>query len=203
MAQVAPVRATMDRGALVARFGELCAEEGSVEHTRMADGWLLKRETWRPAVAPKGVVLFAHGTGESTRTIGMRRLAHACVERGFILEAYDVHGHGESLEKNGKPFYPAGFRGAMVESTKTLVDHYVELASLVIAQHKLPLVIMGHSGGGQTICLATDRVVELCASSRSWKCRMITSTLQKTETSAQLKPSTASSASRRRGSTRW
>ena len=162
-AQGAPVQATMDRGELVARFGELCAEEGAVQYAKMKDGWRLKRESWRPAAAAKGVVLFAHGTGESTRTIGMRRLAHACIERGFILEAYDVHGHGESLEKNGKPYYPAGFRGAMLESTMTLVDHYVELAELVITEHRLPLVVMGHSGGGQTICLATDRVVELCA----------------------------------------
>ena len=73
VAPIAPVKATMDRGALVARFGELVAEEGSPEYKTMTDGWRLKRESWRPA-APKGVILFAHGTGEvrTSRVHGQR-----------------------------------------------------------------------------------------------------------------------------------
>lgn len=165
MTKVAPLKVApliMDREALVARFGECEANEGTHEYTAMKDGWKIHRETWTPGGAAKAVILFCHGDGESTRTIGMRRLAAACLKRGFILETFDTNGHGESLEKNGQPLLAKKWRGVTIEKTSVKVDHLIEIAELVIKKHGLPLVIAGHSGGGLTCCLATDRVIELC-----------------------------------------
>ena len=78
MTKVAPLKVApliMDREALVARFGECEANEGTHEYTAMKDGWKIHRETWTPGGAAKAVILFCHGDGESTPTIGMRRLA--------------------------------------------------------------------------------------------------------------------------------
>ena len=69
---------------------------------RMPDGWRLHSETWTPPTGrPKAALLFTHGWNESTLSLGVRRLAHACTSRGIVLVAYDVHAHGLSLEKNG------------------------------------------------------------------------------------------------------
>jgi len=163
MAQVAPEPMTMDREALVKRFGDLEDKEGSVEFVTMRDGWKLKRESWTPAgTEVKGVMLFFHGTGESTRTVGMRRLAFACLKRGIVLETYDRHGHGDSLHKNGKPFMPPAFAGSMIDTKGTNTEHAVEIAELVMKKHGKPLMIMGHSGGGETACMATDRIIAAC-----------------------------------------
>lgn len=129
----------------------------------MKDGWRLHRETWRPTEVPaRAVLLFQHGNAESTRTIGVRRLAYACLKRGFILEAYDKYGHGESLMKNDKMFKPKGFQGAQIETVEAHDDHFVELAELAIKKHHLPFAIMGHSGGGMSACMVTDRIIALC-----------------------------------------
>ena len=130
----------------------------------MEDGWKLLRETWTPTdVAPKAVLLANYGNGESLRSVGIRRLAHACKKRGIILEAYDRAGHGESLEKNGKVFGNPKFRGGLIESVATWENHMVHLAALVLGKHKLPLVVLGHSGAGMIECLASDRIVAACA----------------------------------------
>ena len=162
MASVAPEAKYMDRDALVKRFGELEASEGVHTYMTMKDGWKIHRETWSPSGPATACVLFQHGDGESTRTIGVRRLAHACTKRGWILEAFDANGHGASLEKNGAPFDKPAFRGASVEPTKVKVDHFVALAEAVLEEHGLPLVIAGHSGGGAVAAMATDRIIETC-----------------------------------------
>lgn len=162
MAQVIPSAQKMDRETLVARFGDLVAEEGAHEFATMKDGWKIHRETFTPSGPAKAVLVFAHGNGESTRTIGIRRLAHACVKRGIILETFDSNGHGESLEKNGKLLRKKAFRGQSFEPWTKKIDHLVEIAEIVVKQHKLPLIIGGHSGGGAAACTATDRIIAIC-----------------------------------------
>ena len=160
-APVAPM--VMDRAALNARFGEMEADEGVHDFVTTKDGWKLHRETWSPSEGPaKAVFLFLHGNGESTLTIGVRRLAAALTKRGIILETYDAAGHGQSLEKNGKLAMPAAFRGQTVEPASQKGDHLVEIAELVIKKHQLPLFFSGHSGAGMGACLATDRIIALC-----------------------------------------
>ena len=38
----------------------------------------------------------------------------------------------------------------------------VEIAELLVKEHKLPLIIAGHSGGGVATLCATDRIVKVC-----------------------------------------
>ena len=160
--KVAPAPDAMDREALVARFGELEIKEGVHSYASMQDGWRLHRETWAPAVAAKAVLLFHVGDGESTQTVGVRRLAHACNKRGIILETFDANGFGDSLEKNGKLQLGKAFRGQSIEPTSKKSDHMVEMAELVVTERKLPLIIAGHSGGGAATCVATDRIIAIC-----------------------------------------
>ena len=160
----APVAVTMDRATLVARFGEMEVNEGAKEWVTMKDGWKLMRETWTPAESPKAVVLMNYGNGESTRSIGIRRLAHASLKRGFVLETYDRAGHGESLEKNGKEVAPRGFRGAIIDREKGVsawTDHTVEIAEIIMRKHKLPLIVLGHSGAGAVLGMATNKLIAL------------------------------------------
>ena len=85
MTAVAPGPQYITRDELVKRFGEMEASDGVHEYVTMKDGWKIHRETWKPTGPLKAIFLFQHGDGESTRSIGVRRLAHACLKRGFIL----------------------------------------------------------------------------------------------------------------------
>ena len=69
---IAPAGNTMDR------FGPLELKGGSSTYSKMRDGWLIHTETWIPGGKGKAraVVLHGHGAGESTLTLGVRRLAH-------------------------------------------------------------------------------------------------------------------------------
>ena len=163
MSTVAPTPAKMDRSAMVQLYGELEADEGAHEFVTMKDGWTLHTETWVPNVPAKAVVLFAHGGAESTRTLGVRRLAHAFTQRGIVLATYDQYGHGESMQKNGKQFGKLGFRGGLRDAGYGQFDaHYVEIAEHVIEKHRLPFIMSGHSLGGTAACMATDAVITKC-----------------------------------------
>jgi len=135
---------------------------GMKDTHKMSDGWVIHSETWTPSGEPRAVLLHGHGWMESTVTIGMRRIAKQCLARNIILVAYDQHGHGESLEKNGIKM-PEKRRGVLDSSGfAVLGDHMVAMSKFVLDKYKLPLMIMGHSLGADGACLGTRRIVEEC-----------------------------------------
>ena len=132
-------------------------EPGVSAYHDMADGWKLHSETWAPP-SPIAVLLFSHGWHESTRSLGVRRLAHACQSRGFVLVAFDTHSHGLSLEKAGVRL-PEKKRGC-IESLDVCCMHLAEMASVVVKEHRLPLVVMAHSLTASALVFSTRKVVE-------------------------------------------
>ena len=143
---------------MTARFGALRAEEGRHSFLTMSDGWRLHRETWEPASRrPRAVVLYLHGTGESTKTVAVRRLAHACLSRGLVLETFDQHGHGESLEKGGRLWRPVGFRGMTYGKIANWDAHAVEVAKAVLDDHKKTAVGFNRSQPGRGVPLHGHR----------------------------------------------
>jgi len=133
-ARVAPTPETMDRAE---------ANWGTDAYHAMADGWNLHSETFMPSGPANAVMILCHGWNESTQTLGTRRLAHACKQRGIVLFAYDQHAHGLSLKK-GDVSLPESARG-QTEGGATIARHLVELAKIVTTLYKLPLVVVSHS----------------------------------------------------------
>eukprot|EP00929_Paragymnodinium_shiwhaense_P120699 TRINITY_DN92721_c0_g1_i1.p1 TRINITY_DN92721_c0_g1~~TRINITY_DN92721_c0_g1_i1.p1 ORF type:complete len:337 (+),score=50.11 TRINITY_DN92721_c0_g1_i1:97-1107(+) len=133
---------------------------GAADTHKMPDGWVIHSETWEPVGEARAVVLHAHGWMESTQTLGMRRIAKACLARSIVLLGYDQHGHGLSLEKNGKAM--SDRKRGVLESVAVLGDHMVEMAKYALNKYKLPLIIMGHSLGADGCVLATKRIAEAC-----------------------------------------
>ena len=56
---------------------------------------------------------------------------------------------------------PEAQRGC-VDSFKVTVPHAVEVAKVVIAEHKLPLILVGHSMGGATAMMASAMIAQEC-----------------------------------------
>lgn len=73
---------------------------------------------------------------------------------------YEMHGHGLSIEKNGQR--RADKTRGQIESSTVCGDHNVEMAKIMVAKHKLPLIITGHSQGAVGTILSTRRVVDVC-----------------------------------------
>lgn len=89
------------------------------------------------------MILHLHGWMESTTTVGVRRLAKMCRSRSILFIAYEMHGHGLSLEKNG--VRRADNSRGKVEGMRGLVDdHNVEMAKIMLYRHQLPLVLTAH-----------------------------------------------------------
>ena len=149
-----------DEARLCQTFGDMEAKDGDVQMMKMKDGWEIKRESWSPAQKAKAVLLFHPGGGESTRTIGARRFAKACTKRGIIFSSFDPHGEGESKKKDGKETSAVGY--PVVDSAGVWKEHMVEIAEALIDEHKLPLIIAGHSSGGLAATMSTDSIIELC-----------------------------------------
>ena len=161
--RIAPSPLSMDRLARVSEGSQsmerLETGGGVAAYHDMADGWKLHSETWAPPlVTPAAVLLFSHGWLESTRSLGVRRLAHACLSRGFVLVAFDTHGHGLSLEKAGVKM-PEKRRGC-IENLEVCGMHLAEMASVIVKEHRLPLVVMAHSLAASALVFSTRKVVE-------------------------------------------
>lgn len=100
------------------------------------DGLTLHRQSWRPDGDPRGVVMLIHGLGEHAGRY--EHVAAALVEAGYAVHAIDHRGHGRS------------------EGKRTFVKSYDEylrdLGSFRRAvedeEPGLPLVVLGHSMGG-------------------------------------------------------
>lgn len=133
---------------------------GVDDYHKMSDGWVLHTETWTPSSAPTAVLLFSHGWMESTRSLSVRRLADACKRRGYVLVAFDTHGHGLSLEKSGMKMLEE--KRGCIESLDVCGAHLVEMTSSIVKIHDpLPLVVMAHSLTASALVFTTRRVAEV------------------------------------------
>jgi len=94
---------------------------------------------WRGDAAPEGVVLVVHGLGDHGARY--QTLAASIVTKGWCTYAFDLPGHGRS---------PGG-RGRVDSFSGLLAD--IEAACQTISQKfpKLPLVLLGHSMGGNLV----------------------------------------------------
>lgn len=135
-------------------------EPGDREAHTMTDGWKLYSETFAPDGEPTAMILHLHGWMENTQTLAVRRLAKMCKSRNILLVCYEMHGHGDSLEKNGVR-RAVKTRGEL-EGVPVATNHHVEMAKIMLAKYKLPLIITGHSMGACITLLSTRRIVEAC-----------------------------------------
>ncbi|QCJ41124.1 alpha/beta hydrolase [Bacillus sp. S3] len=89
-----------------------------------------------PLTAPKAVVILVHGHGDHSG--GLQNISESLVNKGYIVYAFDLRGHGKSAGKRGYIQSWDEFSGDLHEFRK--------LVSL--DQPGLPLYIVGHSIGG-------------------------------------------------------
>jgi lysophospholipase len=109
------------------------------------DGLSIYRQGWLPEGTPRGVVLLLHGLGEHSGRY--EHVAAALVEAGYAVQALDHRGHGKS---EGRRVY--------VKSYEEFQRDLLQFRRLVEAEHPgLPLVVMGHSMGGN---LAVGHVLD-------------------------------------------
>ncbi|MDJ0767499.1 MAG: alpha/beta hydrolase [Ilumatobacter sp.] len=110
-----------------------------------SDGLQLFRQAWLPDGDPRGVVLVIHGLGEHSGRYG--HVADRLAGAGYAVHALDHRGHGKS---NGKR--------AFVKRYDELMTDLAQFRRMVEEQHpELPLVVLGHSMGGN---LAVGHVLD-------------------------------------------
>ncbi len=101
-----------------------------------ADGLSIYHQAWRPDGDPKAIVLLFHGLGEHSG-----RFAHVGTrlsESGYAVHALDHRGHGRSEGKR-----------VFVKSYGEFQRDLVQFRQAVEREHRgLPLVVLGHSMGG-------------------------------------------------------
>jgi alpha-beta hydrolase superfamily lysophospholipase len=100
------------------------------------DGTELFFRVIEPLTAPKAAVILVHGHGDHSG--GLQNISESLVNKGYIVYAFDLRGHGKSDGKRGFIQSWDEFRGDLHEFRK--------LVSL--DQPQLPLYIVGHSIGG-------------------------------------------------------
>jgi lysophospholipase len=109
------------------------------------DGLTIHHQSWRPDGDPKAVVLLVHGLGEHSGRY--RHVAERLVAAGYAVHALDHRGHGKS---DGKRVF--------VKSYDEFMADLIQFRGHVEAQHPgLPLVVLGHSMGGN---LAVGHVLD-------------------------------------------
>ena len=114
--------------------------EGTVQSS---DGLNIFYRSWRPAAAPRGVVVIVHGFNSHSGYYAW--VAQKLVERGVAVYAPDLRGRGKS---DGERFY-----------VQTFADYVNDVSAVVrLAKSRekgLPFYILGHSAGGVVACLYT------------------------------------------------
>lgn len=110
-----------------------------------SDGLTIYRQAWLPDGDVRAVVLLFHGLGEHSGRYA--HVAEALVQAGYAVHALDHRGHGKS---EGRRVY--------VKRYDEFQRDLVQFRELVVAQHPgLPVVVMGHSMGGN---LAVGHVLD-------------------------------------------
>jgi acylglycerol lipase len=105
-------------------------------HSAGIGGLDLYAQAWLPDVAPRAVIVVAHGLGEHSGRYA--RVAAELVAHGYAVYAIDHRGHGRS----------PGPR-ANIERFEHLVSDFCSFAGRAARQHPdTPLVVLGHSMGG-------------------------------------------------------
>lgn len=104
---------------------------------------------WIPP-EPRGVLLLCHGLGEHAGRYGT--VVDAVVPDGWAVYGLDHRGHGRS-----------GGRRAHVDRYADLLDDFDVFRRAVVARHPgLPVVLLGHSMGGQiALAYALDHQADL------------------------------------------
>jgi len=109
----------------------------------------LRWRGWLPA-SPSGVLLLCHGLGEHAGRYG--NVVNAVVTDGWAVYGLDLRGHGLS-----------GGRRAHVDRYADLLADLDVFRRAVVARHPdLPVVLLGHSMGGQiALAYALDHQADL------------------------------------------
>lgn len=107
------------------------------EHTfTSSDGLSIYRQAWLPEGEARAVVLLFHGLGEHSGRYA--HVATALADAGYAVHALDHRGHGKS----------EGLR-VYVKSYDEFLRDLVQFRGIVQGEHPgLPLVVLGHSMGG-------------------------------------------------------
>ncbi|MDY0169450.1 MAG: alpha/beta hydrolase [Thermoguttaceae bacterium] len=112
------------------------------------DGTALFRQAWRPEPQwePRAAILIVHGFAEHCGRHAW--LATRLVERGYVVDAFDLRGHGKS----------AGPRAYVDRFERYLDDVDCFFAAVRAGQASRPVFVFGHSMGAQIAALwAIDR----------------------------------------------
>lgn len=134
------------------------AAAGDPMFITMPDGFTIHAQTWR-ANSPVGVVLYCHGWQECIDSLAVRRIAYGLNAKRISVVAYDHDMHGKSMGIwDSCHCCCAG----NVYPLTTGSMHCVEMAKVVVAEHQLPFVLAGHSLGGGTSLLSTERIAAMC-----------------------------------------
>ena len=109
------------------------------------DGLALKQRRWRAVGRVRGTILIVHGLGEHGGRY--QRLAMHLTKQGWNVAAYDLRGHGES----------EGPRGHIHRPDDHLDDLGLVMDAVRSSRPGAPLILLGHSMGGQIAALMLAR----------------------------------------------
>lgn len=112
-------------------------------HFESAEGLRIAYRSWRPATAPRGVVVIVPGFNSHSAYYGW--VATELVALGLAVYAVDLRGRGQS---DGERFY--------VKKFSDYVDDVNGMVRVAKSQEPgLPVYMLGHSAGGVVSCLYT------------------------------------------------
>jgi len=124
--------------------------DSSVTHTERhfdgVGGVRIVYDTWTPQVAPRAVVVLAHGLGEHARRYD--HVARRFADAGLITYALDHRGHGRS-----------GGKRVLVRTISEYTADFDTLVGIATREHPgVKCVVLGHSmGGGIVFAYGVER----------------------------------------------
>ena len=103
------------------------------------DGTSLKAVSWNKEESPKAILAIIHGHGE--HKMRYKHVGEYFAENGYLVYAMDNRGHGDSSGKKGHS-----------PSHDQLIDDVEQfLATIRSAHNDLPIILYGHSMGGNIV----------------------------------------------------